>query len=54
VTYNLGIEHERERFLEDFEILDGVIIPVGDYRHTQVVGGFQHAFVLEVGVQDSN
>lgn len=38
--YNVGIEHERERFLEDFEILDGVIIPVGDYRHTRVFGGF--------------
>ena len=39
--YNLGIVHERERFLEDFEISDEVIIPVDDYRHTRVFGGFR-------------
>ena len=35
---NVGISHERERFLDDFEIFDSVIVPVGDYRYTRVFG----------------
>ena len=36
-----GIEHEWERFLEDFEISDGVVVPVGDYRSTKLFGGIE-------------
>jgi len=35
---NVGISYERERFLDDFEIFDGVIVPVGDFRYTRVFG----------------
>jgi len=39
--FKAGILHERERFLEDFEISDGVIVPMGDYRSTRVFGGIE-------------
>ncbi|MFT7302053.1 MAG: hypothetical protein ACI8UZ_000889 [Akkermansiaceae bacterium] len=39
--FSIGILHERERFLEDFEISDGVTVPVGDYRSTRVFAGIE-------------
>ena len=39
--FKAGILHERERFLEDFEISDGVVVPMGDYRSTRVFGGIE-------------
>ena len=39
--FNVGVLHEREKFLEDFEISDGVIIPEGDYRYTRLFGGIE-------------
>lgn len=39
--FKVGVAHDREVFLEDFEISDGVIVPVGDYRYTHVFGGIE-------------
>lgn len=38
---NFGVVHEREVFLSDFEISDGVIVPMGDYRYTRLFGGVE-------------
>lgn len=38
-SLSAGAVHEREKFLEDFEISDGVIVPVGDYHYTRLFGG---------------
>ena len=39
-SVKVGVVHERERFLSDFEIADGVVVPEGDYRYTRAFAGF--------------
>lgn len=39
--FNFGFLHERDKYLSDFEISDGVIVPVGDYEYTRGFGGFR-------------
>ena len=39
----LGVEYNREKFLEDFEIFEDVTVPEGDYQFTRFVAGVESA-----------
>ena len=38
--FNFGGLHERERFLDDFEISQGIVVPKGNYTHNRAFASF--------------
>ncbi len=56
--YGLGYNRERQVLVEDFEIVDGIVIPVGDYEYgaldIEISGAEQRVFApsLELSIGD--